>query len=129
MPLALTVEPSLVEIDLGEYEGCLESELRARRDIAYDAWCETRFRVAAPGGESLEQARRRVRAVLRRAAARALHEEVLIVAHQGVNMAMKAELSGRADDASLDQFRQANDEADVWCAERKSFLERLCPGR
>jgi len=39
---------------------------------------------------------------------------VLIVGHQYVNMALKAQLCNRFDSSDLLEFKQANDEIDIW---------------
>ncbi|MCY4244588.1 MAG: histidine phosphatase family protein [Gammaproteobacteria bacterium] len=123
--VAVTAAPAFIEIALGEYEGRRESDLREELGAAYDAWRATMFTVAAPGGESLRQARARVRDALAAAALHAQTKNVLIVAHQGINMAMKSELSGSSDPAVLQSFRQANDEVDIWCARRNKRLEQF----
>lgn len=123
--VAVAVAPAFTEIALGEYEGRRESGLREELGAAYDEWRAAMFTVAAPGGESLQQARARVREALAAAAAQARTKNVLIVAHQGINLAMKSELSGSCDPAVLQSFRQANDEVDIWCARRNKRLEQF----
>jgi len=123
--VAVTVAPALTEIALGEYEGRRESDLRDELGAVYDEWRAAMFTVAPPGGESLRQARTRVRGALAAAAVQARKKNVLIVAHLGINVAMKSELSGDRDPAALQGFRQANDEVDIWCARRNQRLEQF----
>lgn len=123
--VTVTAVPAFTEIALGEYEGRRESDLRGELGAAYDEWRAAMFTVAAPGGESLREARLRVRAALAVAVAEAQTKHVLIVAHQGINLAMKSELSGNSDPAVLQSFRQANDEVDIWCARRGRRLEQF----
>jgi broad specificity phosphatase PhoE len=64
-----------------------------------------------------------VRPALEALAPQAIAGEVLIVAHQAVNMAMKVAISGKTDVASAASFRQHNDQVDVWDMARRERLE------
>jgi phosphoserine phosphatase len=121
----LVVEPSFIELSLGEFEGELEENLRARMGAAYDQWRATQYTVAPPGGESIVGGSERVRAALFGLRELARGGNVLIVAHQAVNMAMKVALSGNTDISSAARFRQNNDEVDVWDMDRGAMLERF----
>ena len=72
-------------------------------------------------GEAID----RVRPLLAQLHASAEAGEVLLVAHQAVNMALKAALSGRRSIADLETFRQGNDEVDVWDVRRREATERV----
>ena len=50
-------------------------------------------------------------------------ESVLVVAHQGINMAIKVALSGRNSVDDVLGFKQNNDEVDVWDVTRQERLE------
>ena len=108
------VDARLLEIDLGEYEGRLEKELNDELGAAFAAWRSALFTVAAPGGESLSAAMDRVRPLVQQWRDAAIRGDFLIVAHQAINMATKAVISGRCDQSSLRAFRQDNDEIDIW---------------
>ena len=109
-----TPEPTFMEISLGDFEGQLEADLRKRMGPAYDAWRDTQYTVAPPNGESILQGAERVYDALMALKASAIAGDVLIVAHQAVNMAMKVAISGRSDISSAASFRQSNDEVEVW---------------
>jgi phosphoserine phosphatase len=121
----LQVEPLFIEVNLGEFEGHLEADLRERMGPAYDEWRAMSYTVCAPGGESIQAAAERVRPALELLRPLAAAGEVLVVAHQAVNMAMKVALSGRSDLASALSFRQNNDEVDVWDMAAGERLEQF----
>ncbi|MEZ5339538.1 MAG: histidine phosphatase family protein [bacterium] len=107
-------EPGFMEISFGDYEGRLESDLREEYGEAYDSWRASQYTEAPPGGESIIEGANRVRPYLEKLRAAAMARNVLIVAHQAINMAMKVAISGRIDVESAATFRQDNDEVDVW---------------
>ena len=108
------VDARLMEIALGDYEGRLETELSDELGSAFAEWRNALFTVAAPGGESLAAAMERVRPLVQQLRETAIRGEVLIVAHQAINMAIKAVISDRRDHPCLEAFRQDNDEIDIW---------------
>jgi len=112
--VCVEADARLMEIALGEYEGRLETELSDELGAAFTAWRSALFTVAAPGGESLSEAMDRVRPLVQQWRDAAIRGDILIVAHQAINMAMKAVISDRCDHASLQAFRQDNDEIDIW---------------
>ena len=127
-PVPHRPEAALLELALGEYEGRLEAEIRAAEGEAFDRWRETGFRQAAPGGESIADGIARVRPLLDELRAVASESDVLLVAHQAINIAIKAALSGRDDDAALAAFKQANDEVDICDPLSGVVVERLRGG-
>ncbi len=106
----------LIEIDLGEYDGRLESEIA--NDIGadnYAKWRRQNYIVPAPGGESIIQAQHRVSGFLKEISSQFnIKDKIGVVAHQGIFTAMKAQLSGWSDRASLDNYKQPNDQIDIW---------------
>lgn len=109
------VEPCLVEISLGAYDGRYESELAeeiGKQD--YDAWRASCFTVPSPGGESMRDAKNRIEPLIEKLATYSRDMKLGVVAHQGILMACKSVLSGKSDVASLMKFKQPNDEVDVW---------------
>ena len=109
---ALEIDSRLVELDLGEFEGCLESELGEEFGERYDEWKSRMYLDPAPSGEGILDVARRVEPVLPVLLDTPGH--VLIVGHQGVNMALKAKLSNCFTVGCLSSFRQRNDEIDLW---------------
>jgi phosphoserine phosphatase len=119
----LIVEPAFIEVSLGSFEGQLEADLRGRMGEDYARWRAMEYTIAAPDGESILDGAARVHAALFALREDAAEGNVLIVAHQAVNMAMKVALSGCTDVASAATFRQNNDEVDVWDMARGARLE------
>ena len=109
---ALEIDSRLVELDLGEFEGRLESELGKELGKRYDEWKNRIYLDPAPSGEGIVDVARRVEPVL--LALRDTPGHVLVVSHQGVNMALKAQLSNCFTVGCLSSFRQRNDEIDLW---------------
>jgi broad specificity phosphatase PhoE len=117
------VEPVLTELDLGEYEGRLEVEIRAADGAGYDKWREGGYLQPAPGGEGIKDVADRVKDFVD-----SLDDtsgDILLVGHQGVNMAIKAQLSDCFTRDCLASFRQDNDEIDLWRLNPASALHRL----
>lgn len=82
------VEPGLKEIDFGDYHGRNYAELSD--DPAFNRWHESRWEIAAPGGESRAHHQRTVMAAVRRIVHKGLLEGqpcVVAVCHGGVIMA------------------------------------------
>jgi len=120
---AIEVDRTLTELDLGEWEGRLEAELREEDAAGYDRWRSEGYLTAPPGGESLRDVAERVGPLV--AEIKAYRNDLLLVGHQGVNMAIKAQLSNCFDLDCLDKFRQANDEIDLWETHPVGFMGRL----
>jgi len=117
-------EPAFIEVDFGGFEGQLETDLRREYGELFAQWRASEYTQTGPaGGESIITAARRVRAPLQALRPAAAASNVLIVAHQAINMAMKVALSGRSDIRSAAGFRQQNHEVDVWDMERGERLE------
>ena len=105
-------DPTLIELDLGQFEGRHEAELRAEDPAGYDAWRESCHLLAAPGGETIHDVASRIAGLIADLDDR--EGDILIVGHQGVNMAIKASLSDCFSQTCLTSFRQSNDEIEVW---------------
>ena len=116
-------ESALTELDLGDFEGQLESDLRERDPIGYEAWREGCHLRAAPGGETIHDVAARVGQFV--AGLDDHSGDILIVGHQGVNMAIKAQLSNCFSQECLTSFRQQNDEIDVWQLSPAKSLRQL----
>ena len=104
---------ALIELDMGDYEGRKEKDVRdLLGNEKYNQWRSTMMRVPAPGGESITDVAYRLQPVVTWLGQQI--GNVLIVGHQYVNMALKAQLSNRFDSGDLLEFKQANDEIDIW---------------
>jgi broad specificity phosphatase PhoE len=101
----------LRELSLGEWEGCTVDEIRGQDGDPYARWVRAPLDCPPPGGEPLEDVRRRVvRAVDHIAAQHPDGEDVLVIAHGGVISTYACHLLGcsfnvlwrfRVDNASL----------------------------
>jgi probable phosphoglycerate mutase len=109
---AFEIDSRLVELDLGEFEGRLDSELRKELGERYDEWKSRMYLDPAPSGEGILDVARRVEPVLQ--ALLDTPGDVLVVGHQVVNMALKAKLTNCFTVECLSSFRQNNDEIDLW---------------
>jgi broad specificity phosphatase PhoE len=104
---------ALIELDMGDYEGRKEKDVRdLLGNEKYNQWRSTMMRVPAPGGESITDVAYRLQSVVTWLGQQI--GNVLIVGHQYVNMALKAQLCNRFDSSDLLEFKQANDEIDIW---------------
>ena len=103
----LTLDPDLKEIDHGEWEGLLSSEIRERDPERLRAWREEPVTVQMPGGESLQQVLDRSWPALARACeGLGPDDTLLVVAHDAVNRVLLCRILGLAL-ARLWAFRQA----------------------
>ena len=114
----------LVEIDLGQFEGCLEEDLKEKYGAQYDSWRAQMYLEPAPGGESVRDVADRAAPLMDRLMTDHAGETVLLVGHQGLNMAVKAWISGCFSADCLLDYKQDNDEVDIWCAERRIRREK-----
>ena len=107
------INSALIELDMGEYEGRHEKDVRELLgNEKYNQWRSTMMSVPAPGGESIIDVARRLQPVVNWLDQQ--NGNVLIVGHQYVNMALKAQLCNRFESSDLLEFKQANDEIDIW---------------
>lgn len=107
--------PELVELSLGEWEGCSIDEVGRRAGDPLGAWVRAPLDCPPPGSESLHDVARRVRRAIARIEAAHLNgDDVLVVAHGGVIGVYACELLGcsfnalwrfRVDNASLTVVR------------------------
>src|SRR5262245_17196183 len=111
----ITAIEELREFSLGEWEGCLATEIEAREGDPYGAWLRAPADCPPPGAEPLDAVRDRVlTAVARIATAHPNGDDVLVVAHGGVISVYICHLLGcgsnalwrlRVDNASLTVVR------------------------
>jgi probable phosphoglycerate mutase len=89
----------LDEVNLGEWEGRLESELAG--DPAHEAWRADPVRSRPPGGENALDVARRVAPLLDELARMPSGSRILVVGHQFTNAVIRCLLTG----TPLDQVR------------------------
>jgi len=121
----LVEDEALMEIDLGEWEGRSADDLIAELGQGYHDWRDGGYVASAPGGETIHDVMARVAPTVTALAQRSRDADVLIVAHQATNMAVKAVVSGDDSTERLRWYRQANHQVDVWDQNTGTFLDRL----
>jgi broad specificity phosphatase PhoE len=98
--LRFEVDPRLVEVNMGSFEGRLESEL-LEGDADFRAWRADPLRHGAPGGENAMDVARRVAPLLDELAASPPGTGVLLLGHQFTNAVLLCLATG----VPLDQVR------------------------
>ncbi len=105
--LPLTLDPGLMEIAHGTWEGLLASEIRERDGDRLRAWRDSPHEVLMPEGESLQHVFDRAWPAFARAAADLGDDDtLLVVAHDAVNRVLLCRILG-IPLAKLWTFRQA----------------------
>lgn len=79
----IEVDPRLLEMDFGGWEGRTRDDVRGADPTRLAAWEDDPERVAPPGGESLGDVRGRVLALVAELSAAGPDDEVAIVSHVG----------------------------------------------
>ncbi|MGA2613450.1 MAG: histidine phosphatase family protein [Spirochaetia bacterium] len=99
-PFSLAVEilPALIDMSFGEWEGLSPREVKARWPELLSAWYTTPQTVKMPGGESLDEVRRRCVTALAEISSRHAGETVVAVAHTDVNRTMLLVVLGLGND-------------------------------
>ena len=100
-PVALAVEPDVIEQSLGDWQGLPHADLPARLQLGAHAFWPLRSNECPPGGESLVQVTARIGATLDRLALRHVGEDVVIVSHGGAIRAALAHAIGSEPDVVL----------------------------
>ena len=117
------IDSRLIELDLGEFEGRLESDISGELGDKYHDWKSRMYLDPAPKGEGILDVARRIEPLLQ--LIRNTHGHVLIVGHQVVNMALKAKLTDCFTIECLSSFRQKNNEIDLWEVTPPRFVFRI----
>lgn len=103
----LQLDPGLMEIAHGTWEGLLASEIRERDGDRLRAWRETPHEVLMPGGESIAHVLDRAWPAFARACEGLKDDDtLLVVAHDAVNRVLLCKILG-IPLAKLWTFRQA----------------------
>jgi len=92
--IGVEVRPGLREIHFGQWEGLAWSEIEARDAALAKSWAERYPNATAPGGESLQQFERRVRAEGAFLFAAATECSIAVVAHAGFMRVLLTNFSG-----------------------------------
>ena len=92
--LPVMQDERLLEINHGAWEGVLAQDIQAQYPQEYQLWHTQPQLVQMPGGENLEDVRRRVRAAFDAYAERYPGKTLLVAAHDAVNKAIICDLLG-----------------------------------
>jgi alpha-ribazole phosphatase/probable phosphoglycerate mutase len=92
--VAVVALPELREMAMGRWERLTFAEMRAREPDAVARWLADTVAVPFPGGESLDDLRRRVVPAVEALVARPAGSRVVVVAHGGTNRVILAEALG-----------------------------------
>lgn len=84
----------LTEINHGAWEGELACEIQAHYPEEFKKWHTEPHKVQMPGGENLEDVRRRARAAFNEYAEKYEGKTILVAAHDAVNKAIICDLLG-----------------------------------
>ena len=83
--LPVLVEPSLIDLDCGQWQGLTIEEVKKQWPIELQAWYDTPKLVRLPGGETLEEARSRAMSFVRTLLVSFPEEAVVLVSHTALN--------------------------------------------
>ena len=120
------IDERLIEINLGDFDGRYEDDISqeiGKHD--YENWRSRNFTLPAPGGESIADVMVRAKDFLGEIAKSKSNEQLGIVAHQGVLIALKSVISGQSELTALDDYKQMNSEVDVWDIAAKQRLRTI----
>ena len=90
--LPVATDERLLEINHGTWEGVLAKDIEAQYPQEFHQWHTQHHLVQMPGGENLEDVRRRVRAAFDDYAAAYPNQTILVAAHDAVNKAIICDL-------------------------------------
>lgn len=88
------ISDGLIDIDFGRWQGVSHEEVRERHGDLYRQWRDTPHLVRFPGGESLEDVRRRVLGVIDEIVRDHADKTLVMVSHRVANKTMLCGLLG-----------------------------------
>lgn len=83
--LPVQVEPRLIDIDYGEWQGLTPGEVRERWTETLSAWYDTPHVARIPNGETLKDLRFRAMSAVNDLTTRHLNQTIVLVSHTVVN--------------------------------------------
>ena len=92
--LPVATDERLIEINHGTWEGQLAADIAARYPAEFNLWHTKPHLVQMPGGENLEDVRKRARAAFDDYANKYDGKTILVAAHDAVNKAIICDLLG-----------------------------------
>lgn len=92
--LEVSIVPGLIDLDFGEWQGLSGQEVKKRYPKLYADWLSQPGRVKVPGGENLEEVRRRALAVVAEILSRHGEGRVVLVSHRVINKVLICAMLG-----------------------------------
>jgi alpha-ribazole phosphatase len=92
--LSVATLDSLNDMDFGEWEGLLVSEVREKHAVLFDQWCRSPENFQVPGGENLDDVKRRAVDAVNELALKHEGENVVLVSHRVVCKVLLCHLLG-----------------------------------
>jgi len=99
------IEPGLIDIDYGRWQGMTHEEARADDPRVYDLWLRRPHQVTFPGGEDLARVRERAAGAVEALMAKHKEETVVLVSHKVVIKLLLCHFLG-LDNTHFWQFQQ-----------------------
>lgn len=96
--LPVQVEPQLIDIDYGEWQGLTPDEVRERWPGALSTWYDAPHLAQIPNGETLDHLRSRALAAVDALAARHPDQTIVLVSHTVVNRIILLGVLGLGND-------------------------------
>jgi len=91
--LRVEVSPSLVDLDFGEWQGLSVGEVKAKYRSSYKEWLENPHQLKIPGGENLDEVRKRALKLVNSILAK-YDGTVVLVSHRVINKVLICALLG-----------------------------------
>ena len=102
--LKVNIVANLNDIDCGQWQGLTLKEVQAKYAEEYQDWLDTPEQVKIPGGESLEDVRKRALPFVQDAVLRCGEGKIVLVSHRAVNKVLICALL-RLDNSSFWSFK------------------------
>ncbi len=102
--LKVNIAASLDDIDCGQWQGLTLSEVKEKYSEVYQDWLDMPEQVKIPGGESLEDVKKRALPFVQDAVTRCGKGKIVLVSHRAVNKVLICALL-RLDNSSFWSFK------------------------
>ena len=96
--LMVQVHPGLIDIDYGQWQGLTPGEAKERWPEAINAWYNAPHKALIPGGETLDELRRRAEETVKDLATRHEGDTIALVGHTVINRVIMLSVLGLRND-------------------------------
>jgi broad specificity phosphatase PhoE len=118
--LEVTIAPGLIDFDYGDWQGLSRYEVKDKYKGLYTEWLKNPHRVRMPGGENLNEVRKRAMRVVREVIA-GYSGTVVLVSHRVVNKVLICALLG-LDNSHFWNIRQDIGAITIFNYENQQFV-------